>query len=53
MDMSPQEYQRYVARQAKKSPIVKDTALAFIIGGAICVLGQAIQNGWASAGLSQ
>lgn len=53
MDMSPQEYQQYVARQAKKSPIVKDTALAFVIGGAICVLGQAIQNGWAAAGLSQ
>lgn len=53
MDMSPQEYQQYVARQAKPSPIVKDTALAFVIGGAICVLGQAIQNGWAAAGLSQ
>ena len=53
MDMSPQEYQQYVARQTKPSPIVKDTALAFIIGGAICVLGQAIQNGWAAAGLSQ
>ena len=52
MDMSPQEYQQYVARQAKPSPIVKDTALAFVIGGTICVLGQAIQNGWAAAGLS-
>ena len=27
--------------------------LAFVIGGAICVLGQLIQNGWASAGLSK
>ena len=53
MDMSPKEYQQYVARQAKPSPIVKDTALAFVIGGAICVLGQAIQNGWAAAGLAQ
>ena len=53
MEISPQEYQRYVQEKAKKSPIVKDTALAFVIGGLICVLGQAIQNGWAAAGLSQ
>ena len=53
MEISPQEYQRYVEEKAKKSPIVKDTALAFVIGGLICVLGQAIQNGWAAAGLSQ
>ena len=38
---------------AKKSPIVKDVFLAFVIGGAICVLGQLIQNGWAAAGLSK
>ena len=53
MEISPQEYQRYVEEKAKKSPIVKDTALAFVIGGLICVLGQAIQNGWAAACLSQ
>ena len=53
MEISPQEYQQYVKEKAKKSPIVKDTALAFATGGLICVLGQAIQNGWAAAGLSQ
>lgn len=53
MDMSPQEYQQYVQKKAKKSPIVKDVALAFLIGGLICVLGQAIQNGWSAAGLSK
>ena len=37
----------------KKSPIWKDVCLAFVIGGAICVLGQAIQNGWAALGLSK
>ena len=35
MDMTPKEYQDYVAQKAKKSPIVKDTLLAFFIGGAI------------------
>ena len=34
MDMTPQEYQEYVKRLAPKSPIFKDTAFAFFIGGA-------------------
>ena len=45
MDMTPQEYQEYVKRLAPKSPTFKDTAFAFFIGGAICALGQLIQNG--------
>ena len=31
MDITPQEYQQYVKQKAKKSPLVKDTALARII----------------------
>ena len=53
MDMSPKEYQQYVKKNAKKSPIVKDVILAFVIGGLICVVGQAVQNGWAAAGLNK
>ena len=53
MDMSPKEYKSYVEQKAKKSPIVKDVALAFIIGGLICVVGQAIQDGWSAVGLNQ
>ena len=53
MDMSPKEYQAYVKQKSKKSPIVKDVTLAFVIGGAICVLGQAITNGWSAAGLNK
>ena len=53
MDMSPQEYQAYVKQKSPKSPLLKDTALAFVIGGAICVIGQLIQNGWSAAGLTQ
>lgn len=53
MDMTPQAYQRYVQQKMKKSPMGKDVCLAFVIGGAICVLGQAIQNGWAALGLSR
>lgn len=53
MDITPQEYQKYVAKKAKKSPILKDTALAFLIGGAICVLGQGITELWTAAGLDK
>lgn len=53
MDMSPKEYQQYVQQRAKKSPIVKDVALAFLIGGLICVVGQAVQDGWSAAGLNK
>ena len=35
MDMSPQEYQAYIKQKSPKSPIWKDTALAFLIGGAV------------------
>ena len=53
MDMTPKEYQDYVAKKAKKSPIVKDTILAFLIGGAICALGQGITALWTAAGLDK
>ena len=53
MDMTPQEYQEYVAKKAKKSPILKDTLLAFLIGGAICTLGQGISAAWTALGLDK
>ncbi|MBQ9647359.1 MAG: SpoVA/SpoVAEb family sporulation membrane protein [Oscillospiraceae bacterium] len=53
MDMTPQEYQAYVKRKAPKSPIVKDTLFAFVVGGAICVVGQLISNGFAGLGLDK
>ena len=53
MEMSPEEYQQLVHRMTKKSPIVKDTVLAFLVGGLICVIGQLIQNGWLAAGLNE
>ena len=54
MDMSPQEYQQYVSSRTRKSPLLRDTALAFLVGGGICVLGQGIRDGWENlAGLGQ
>ena len=53
MDMTPKEYQAYVKKVEPKSPLLKDMLLAFVIGGAICTVGQLIQNGWSAAGLNQ
>ena len=53
MDLSPEEYQQYVKEKQKKSPLVKNLLFAFVIGGAICVVGQLIREAWISGGLSQ
>jgi stage V sporulation protein AC len=53
MEMTPKQYQEYVKRKAPDSPLLKDIALAFLIGGAICVLGQLITAGWGAAGLGK
>lgn len=46
------DYEKYVQKKAKKSPILKDTLLAFTVGGAICVIGQVIMDIALSQGLS-
>ena len=53
MNMTPKEYNRYVARLAKKSPLGKDLLNSFLIGGFICVVGQLILNGYAALELSE
>lgn len=53
MNMTPKEYNRYVARLAKKSPLGKDLLNSFLIGGLICVAGQLILNGYTALGLSE
>ena len=53
MELSNQEYQAYVKSLEGPSPLAKNMALAFVTGGAICVVGQAVQNGWAALGLEE
>lgn len=53
MNMSNKDYGRFVQDRAKKSPIVKDCILAFLIGGAICTIGQAIMDGFTALGLEK
>ena len=51
--MTPKEYDALVRQLSPKSPIWKDTALAFLVGGGICVIGQLILNGWGELGLAK
>ncbi|MDD7250135.1 MAG: stage V sporulation protein AC [Oscillospiraceae bacterium] len=53
MNMSKKEYNRYVARLAKKSPLGKDLLRSFLVGGLICVIGQLILNGFTALDLSE
>lgn len=52
MDMSAKEYQAYVKKKQEKSPLWKNMALAFLVGGGICVVGQLISNGFSAMGLN-
>ena len=40
MDINKEEYKQYVKNHAPKSPILKNSILAYLFGGGICVLGQ-------------
>ena len=41
-DNKNKDYLNYIDKTAPKSPILKNVALAFVIGGLICVIGQLI-----------
>ncbi len=53
MEMSNKDYDKFVQARAKKSPVVKNSLFAFVVGGAICVLGQAITDGFSALGLEK
>lgn len=52
MDMTNQEYGKYVNKKSKPSPTGKNVAWAFVVGGLICTLGQGLLNLYQNAGLS-
>ena len=53
MDMSNKDYGEFVQARAAKSPIIKNCLFAFVIGGAICTLGQAIMDSFSALGLEK
>ena len=46
MNMDKKQYKKFSAAHAPRSPIVKDCTLAFIFGGAICMLSQALTDSY-------
>lgn len=51
--MTEKEYSKLVGELSPKSPLLKDCALAFLVGGLICALGQAFLNFYSSLGLDE
>ena len=52
-EMTNQQYAEYVKRKSPVSPIWGDLLRAFLIGGAICALGQVITELWVLVGLEE
>ena len=44
MNIDKEQYKKYAAAHAPKSPIIKDCALAFLFGGVICLIGEFLIN---------
>ena len=53
MDLSNQEYDALVRSKAKPSPLWKDLAWAFCVGGGICVVGPGLMEWYQRLGLEQ
>ena len=53
VNMTNQEYRKYVARRCPPSPLGRDMFRAFLSGGLICALGQGILALWSLAGLEE
>ena len=49
--MTQRQYSKLVKEMSPHSPLGKDCLFAFLIGGAICTLGQALLNGYQALGL--
>lgn len=53
MKMTRSEYNEYIKRRQSPSPLGKDMLLAFLTGGAICCVGQALRLFYTGRGLSE
>ena len=53
MELSDSEYQALAKRLEPKSKTPKNCAKAFLFGGGICALGQALKNLWLALGLAE
>ena len=51
--LTQEAYNAYVKGKAKPSPMGKNLAWAFLVGGGICLLGQALLDGYRRLGLDE
>ena len=51
--MTNEQYAEYVKRKSPPSPLWGDLLKAFLIGGAICVIGELVMQLWLYAGLER
>jgi stage V sporulation protein AC len=51
--MTAEEYSKYVDKKSPNSKLARNMARAFVVGGAICVIGQLILNGLQGYGLDK
>jgi len=53
MNMTNEEYNQYIKKRQPKSPLGRDMLFAFLIGGAICCVGQGITDMFDYFGLAR
>lgn len=51
--MTNEEYKKYTKKHAPNSPVVKNSAYAFLIGGSICAIGQGLLYLYTALGLEK
>ena len=51
--ISPQEYQKMSSQAVPPSPVVKDCAIAFAVGGSVCCLGQLVTDAMLRFGFAE
>ena len=44
--MTGELYRRYAEGRARRSPLIRNCVKAFVVGGAICALGEALRRGF-------
>lgn len=52
LNITEEEYQDMVKREIPDPPVLRNTLVAFLSGGSICLFGQFIQNGFIALGFS-
>ena len=51
--MKKESYKDFAERKAEKSPLFKDLVLAFLCGGAICVIGEGLKEIYLALGINE